>query len=286
MSSPRRIYVDSRFAVQSERAAARFRVQYPEPIEFTSSRTKLYVVNLSITQTLPTIHATCNQLLFLEGTDEAGLQPRILTFTNGQYDGPGLASILAAELNSGTPLGAYTVVYVGSTNALSISATGPGTNFGFRFFGPHDVHLLSFYDAWKAIGGPSFSSYVNCARVFGIPNSYQPFGSEASGDFAIGTPLTTEHIDTRGVDTVFLACPELARGDTLSPWGARDIIAKVSLSEPHGGLLTSGGPAIAEDHVEVGRTSFRNLSFRLLDAYGSVLSDLQGSCSFTMIFVE
>jgi hypothetical protein len=285
MSSPRRIYVDSRFAVQDERAPARFRVQYPEPIEFTSSRTKLYVVNLSITQTLPTIHATCNQLLFLEGTDEAGFQPRILTFTDGQYDGPGLATILAAELNSGTPLGAYTVVYVGSTNALSISATGPGTTFGFRFFGPHDMHISSLTDAWAAVGGPPYNSYVNCSRVFGIPNTYN-WTTEESGNFELSTTLTTEHIDSRGVDTVFLACPELARGDTLSPWGARDIIAKVSLSEPRGGLLTSGGPAIAEDHVEVGRTSFRNLSFRLLDAYGSVLSDLQGSCSFTLIFVE
>jgi hypothetical protein len=285
MSSPRRIYVDSRFAVQDERAPARFRVQYPEPIEFTSTRTKLYVVNLSITQTLPTIHATCNQLLFLEGTDEAGFQPRILTFTDGQYDGPGLATILAAELNSGTPLGAYTVVYVGSTNALSVSDTSAGTNFGFRFFGQYDVHREAFYHAWTEVNAwPSFDAYISCARVFGIPNTFEL--SEGDGNFELSTTLTTEHIDSRGVDTVFLACPELARGDTLSPWGARDIIAKVSLNEPHGGLLTSGGPAIAEDHVEVGRTSFRNLSFRLLDAYGSVLSDLQGSCSFTLIFVE
>jgi hypothetical protein len=291
MSSPRRIYVDSRFADRTlqGRGPFRFRVQYPEPIEFLSSRTKLFVANMSLAQTLPTIHATCFELLFLEYDTANGYKPRRFDFTSGQYDGPGLATALHSKLNSGTPLGSYTVTFTSTTNRLTVSGSG-NAGFGFRFFGPGDIRDGTFQDSWikpapDGIDGPEYQPEHTCARVFGVPDTYQ--ASEGK-NFFIGDELVFEslHIDTRGVDTVFLACPELARGDTLSPWGARDIIAKIPLSEPHGGLMTSAGPAIHDDHVQVGRTSFRYLNFRLLDAYGTELLGLSGSVSFSLIFVE
>jgi hypothetical protein len=288
-AAPRRLFVDSRFSrlEAGNTPPYRFTVQYPEGIEYLSNRTRLYVTQFSVTQTLPTIHATSFQLAWCEYDTANGLHPRLIGFTPGQYTAEELRATLQAEMNSGTPLGSYTVTL--ADNQLTISGTG-GAGYGFRMFGDRDVRNIHWGYMWLNMGGDlSFVPEHNCARQFGIP-SFLDLGLDQMlaipPDPRIGPIANCEHLDVRGVDCIYLACPELSRNDTLSPWGSRDVIAKIPLSEGLGAILQERGGNLAEDHVQVGRTQFRRLQFRLYDAYGTLLRSLQGSVSWTLLFVE
>jgi hypothetical protein len=288
-AAPRRIFVDSRFSrLEGDNTPPyKFTVQYPEGVEYLSANTRLYVTQFSLTQTLPTIHATSFQLAWLEYDTANGFQARLIGFTPGQYTGEELRATLQAEMNSGTPLGSYVVTL--ANNKLTISGTG-GAGYGFRMFGDRDVRAWQWKFVWNGLGGdPSFVPEHNCGRQFGIPNLFDPVLDSfqtSPPNPRIGPITNCEHLDARGVAELYLACPELSRNDTLSPWGSRDIIAKIPVTEGFGGILQERGGNLADDHVQVGRTTFRRLTFRLLDAYGTLLRDLQGSASWTLLFVE
>jgi hypothetical protein len=284
---PRRILVDSRFAKYGENGnqpPSRFRVTFPEPVEYLSAETELRVTDFACTMTLPTFNATCFELLLTEYTTGGGYTSHLITFPHGQNTADDLRTILEQLLNS-TGAGTYAVTLTSSLNRLTVTGSG-AAGFGFRLWGDADVRDPRFRDIFNSVGGGgvSYVPEATCARVFGIPSL--GLAGDLPGLARILTELSCEHLDTRGCDTIPLVCPELSRNDTISAYGSRDVIRKIPMSEPHGGILQGSPPSVHEDYVQIGRSSFRELNFRLVDAYGTVLSDLQGSCNFTLVFSQ
>jgi hypothetical protein len=282
---PRRILIDSRFAkygIDGNEPPARFRITLPEPVEYLSEATEVRVTDFAVTMTLPTISATCFELLLTEYTTAGGYVSRRITLPQGQYELNELPTILQQLLNTDN-VGTYTVTLTTRLNRLTITATGDA-GFGFRLWGPIDVRDPGFAAIWTSVGGPSFTAEATCARVFGIPDL--GLSGDSPGNVRILTELSCDHADTRGADTLHLVCPQLSRNDTISAYGSRDVIRKIPITEGHGGILVGNPPSVHQDYTLVGRTYLRDLDFRLTDAFGTVVRDLRGSVNFTLVFSE
>jgi hypothetical protein len=289
MSAPRRIHIDSRFAqrVGSELPRpSRFRIDFPSPCEYLSETTRLYVDHLTLTQTLGSLHATRNTLYHTE-YDGTTYSSRVLGLAEGNYDVAGLVALLTTNLNAGSPALSYTVVE--TDNKLTIAGTGP-VNSGWRIWGYQDLLDPLFASVWTAVGGDASELVpeVNAADTFGIPSNFDP-QIDVPGippSVRVQSTLVTGHIDARGCHEIFLACPQLARDDTLVGWGASSIIKRFPVNEAYGGLIQSIHSGLAEDHVDLGVARFRSLDFVLYDAFGVELVGLTGYVSFTLLLVE
>jgi hypothetical protein len=284
---PMRILIDSRFAKYGENGntpPSRFRITLPEPVEYISDETEVRITDFACTMTLPTFNATCFELLLTEYTTTDGYRSMVITFPHGQYEASDLATILHQLLNSSAILGSYTVTLTSTLNRLVVTGTG-GANFGFRLWGDADVRDARFPALWaSAGGGTNYTAEATCARVFGVPSL--GLTGDLAGLVRILTELSCDHLDTRGCDTIHLVCGQLSRNDTISAYGGRDVIRKIPVTQGHGGILQGSPPSVYQDYVLLGRCSFRELDFRLVDAYGTELVDLKGSCNFTLVFSQ
>jgi hypothetical protein len=194
---------------------------------------------------------------------------------------------LTTNLNAGSPALSYTVVE--TDNKLTIAGTGP-VNSGWRIWGYRDLLDPLFASVWGAVGGDvsELVPEVNAADTFGIPSNFDP-QIDVPGippSVRVQSTLVTGHIDARGCHEIFLACPQLARDDTLVGWGASSIIKRFPVNEAYGGLIQSIHSGLAEDHVELGVARFRSLDFFLYDAFGVELVGLTGYVSLTLLIVE
>jgi hypothetical protein len=284
---PRRILIDSRFAKYGENGNSppgRFRITLPEPVEYISEFTELRVTDFACTMTLPTFNATCYELLLTEYTTGDGYRSIVITFPQGQYEATDLATILDQLMNSSGILGSYTVTLTSTLNRLTVTGSG-AAGFGFRLWGDYDVRDPGFPAIWASVGGPStYTAEATCARVFGVPSL--GLSGDTPGNVRILTELSCDHLDTRGCDTIHLICSQLSRNDTISAYGSRDVIRKIPVTEGHGGILVGSPPSVHQDFILVGRCSFKELDFRLADAYGTVLTDLKGSANFSLVFSD
>jgi hypothetical protein len=263
-------------------------VQFPTACEYLGEATRLFIDQFAMSQTLPTIHATCNTIYLSEYDTATNYASRVITLPDGAYDKTELAALLQVNLNAGTPKGTYTVVETNNRLTITISG-GPGA--GFRVWGMQDLRDPLFSDVWVFCGGvrEDLDPEINAARVIGVGNSFDPsldYPSLGGATVRTQTTLVCDHLDVRGVTTVYVSIPELARDDFLVPYGETGIVKKIPVNESFGGLLQSTHSGIGEDYVEVGVTRFRQLTVRLLDCYGVELRGLQGYVSMVLIFDE
>jgi hypothetical protein len=288
--NPRKIVLDSRFSKVDgiNNPPSRWTVQFPTGVEYLGEATRLYIDQFAMSQTLPTIHATCNTIYLTEYDSATGYDSRVITLPDGAYDKNELGALLQVNLNAGTPKGTYTVVEANNRLTITISG-GPGA--GFRVWGMGDVRDSLFESVWVYCGGDGadLDPEINAARVIGVKDSFDPqidVPVLPGPGVRIQDTLVCDHLDVRGVTTVYVSIPELARDDFLVPWGESGIVKKVPVTESFGGLLQSTHSGIAEDYVEVGVTRFRQLTVRLLDCYGVELRGLQGYVSMVLVFDE
>jgi hypothetical protein len=288
--NPRKIVLDSRFSKVDgiNNPPSRFTVQFPTGCEYLGEATRLFIDQFALSQTLPTIHATCNTIYLSEYDNASGYASRAITLPDGAYDKAELVAILTTFLNAGAPRGTYTVVEASNRLTITISG-GPGA--GFRVWGMNDLRHPLFGDVWGFCGGvrEDLDPEINAARVIGVKDSFDPsqdYPSLSGPTVRVQDILVCDHLDVRGVTTVYVSIPELARDDFLIPWGESGIVKKIPVNESFGGLLQSTHSGIGEDYVEVGVTRFRQLTVRLLDCYGVELRGLQGYVSMVLIFDE
>jgi hypothetical protein len=287
---PRKIVLDSRFSKVDgiNNPPSRFTVQFPTACEYLGEATRLFIDQFALSQTLPSIHATCNTIYHTEYDTATGYASRAITLPDGNYDKNELAALLQVNLNAGTPKGTYTVTETNNRLTITISG-GPGA--GLRIWGMQDLRDPLFADVWGFCGGnrEDLDPEINAARVIGVGNSFDAsldYPSLGGATVRTQTTLVCDHLDVRGVTTVYVSIPELARDDFLVPYGETGIVKKIPVNESFGGLLQSTHSGIGEDYVEVGVTRFRQLTVRLLDCYGVELRGLQGYVSMVLIFDE
>jgi hypothetical protein len=288
--NPRKIVLDSRFSKVDgiNNPPSRWTVQFPTSCEYLGEATRLYIGQFALSQTLPSIHATCNTIYLSEYDTALGYASRAITLPDGNYDKTELVALLTTFLNAGAPRGSYTVVE--ANNRLTIAITG-GPGASFRIWGMGDLRNPLFGDVWVFCGGvrEDLDPEINAARVLGVRDSFDPsldYPSLSGPTVRTQTTLVCDHLDVRGVTTVYVSIPELARDDFLVPYGETGVVKKVPVTESFGGLLQSTHSGIAEDYVQIGVTRFRSLTVRLLDCYGVELRGLQGYCSMVLVIDE
>jgi len=82
--------------------------------------------------------------------------------------------------------------------------------------------------------------------------------------------------------TLYIVSPQLGSFRSLGPLGERDILKKhVVVADT--GQISIDTYLNAEDYTDISRQSFRNLSFRLTDAYGNTVNLHGQNWSFTLV---
>ena len=128
----KQIFVDSRDRVSG--TTTDFTIQLPQTLTLEGARHRGRIDNLRIPLVVPTIQAGVNDTLQVH----IGAQTYTVTIPQANYDGPGLAAILASIRLSTAP-GSWTVTYDTANIAMTISCTNPFTIVG----GTYGTQLLS-----------------------------------------------------------------------------------------------------------------------------------------------
>jgi hypothetical protein len=82
--------------------------------------------------------------------------------------------------------------------------------------------------------------------------------------------------------TLYIVSPQLGSFRSLGPLGERDILKKhVVVANPN--EISIDTYLNAEDYTDISRQSFRNLTFRLTDAYGNTINLHGQNWSFTLV---
>ena len=193
----RQILVDARDRTSTSPSATDFSINLPQTLTLRGQRVR--VDNWRIPLTIPTVRTGINDQLVIT----VGVGNYTLSVPQANYDGPGLAAILLALLQSTVP-GIWSVVYDSANVAMSISCSNAFT-----------INNGSLTKRW-----------------FTYP--YTKSADSKSWRFS--------YVSMLGVDVLYLACSQMSNLDNVGPNGASDVLMAANVTCPFGAVLDACMP--------------------------------------------
>jgi hypothetical protein len=255
-TGPRKLYIDSRF--RSSGSHSDFTFQLSQSVEVPHGWVAI-IDNIQIPNVFLTCDGSRNRLYLRLSNSDQPDQDRMITLTDGMYNGITLAIELQAQLNA-LGIGTFTVVYDTGTGQLSIGVTGAAFAV-IRVLG-RSVHRP--YDALETIGAD-------------LTNGHGMFSGE--------TVVLPGHVDVAGTRVLYLTSSNLGHYNSLGPRGESDILRAIYVDQPNGSYISSQilNPW---EHIDVGGQQLQSLRFRLTDGNGRVV-DMRGrSIAFSIILLS
>ena len=292
---PRRIYIDSRFAL-SGGTAANFQISLPSAVELPGE-TSCVVTQVHLPNVFPTIRAGLNDKFYWkEQLNGQAAVEKVSTLDPGNYSATTMVVELNRVMNAGTNFGSGSAGGVTTppfawsfsssdgvlscTNTVVYSAATPPVqqNTGSLFSIPSRSELEAL-TSWGSAITPS--SIYDCSEQIGRMGGI-------SVDTAVGTPLKfTEHFDSSSVKSIYLCSPDLdsTRG-AIGPRMERDILCKIPI-----GTIGFGQHGFFEnwsgfDHFDCSHQSLSTMSFQLRDTFGNQVDMAGRHIAFSLIFLN
>jgi hypothetical protein len=98
-------------------------------------------------------------------------------------------------------------------------------------------------------------------------------------------PFVSGFINTLPYDSIFITCNQLSAFENIGPRGERNLLKKVLVNEPYGGLINDNW--INEyDFTNVSKQLLRTLEFKIVDPYGNELNLHGATVSFSVLFID
>jgi hypothetical protein len=237
--SIRRIYIDSRYRDYQQDSHADFYYTLKRSVSCPPGA-RLYVDYVQIPNTVKTIQAGLNDKLFWTSRPVGGGSTtyNYQVIPEGNYDGAQLAAVVHAKMGS-----AYTVSYDDNNLALKVSSD----TLEFQFVLPSEN---VFFPTLKDQG---------CSAAIGHTQSAQFAQSWTSDSIP----------QLHRLKSVFLHS-DIGEAQSLSPHGAQDVIRKITMTVPFGGIETDVHVS-AWDWVDVGGRELLQMRFTFRDGLGNVL---------------
>ena len=273
-----RLYIDSRYRTPDSASSSDFTVELNEALDLPS-RTRVRVFNLCVPYSWYTVETGVNEYLYIrERRIDNSFQVRVIALPIGMYNGPKLATNLAAALNTGsmytsagnaTP---YAVTYNDRTGRVTVVLSGPG---GWAFV--DDQSLATATDL-----GISFQGGASRQR----PKSFnRNLRISTLTEYGTAVPYTSEFVDLMAVKAVYLTSNSLGNLSNVGPApGQRDVLCVLPVTVSYGYLICDQDSSMDSEYTDCSGQLLKRLSFRLADASGSVI-DLHGlDISFALSF--
>ena len=250
--SIRRIYFDSRYRDYPEQDShTNFYYTLKRSVSCPPGA-RLYVDYVQIPNTVKTIQTGVNDKLFWTSRTPGGGPPvfNYQVLPEGNYDGVSLAAAVQTQMGS-----AYTASYDENNLALNISST----TLEFRLVLPSEN-----------TGYPTLKDQ-SCSAVVGHTQSAQYAQSWTSDSIP----------QLHRLKSVFLHS-DIGEAQSLSPHGAQDVIRKVTMTVPFGGIETDVHVS-AWDWVDIGGRELLQMRFTFRDGRGAVIETKGLPTSFSLV---
>ena len=243
-------YIDSNDRVAG--TSGNFTIQLPEPVQL-SEESKLRVDQVRLINGFLTVSGANDHFYWIDSS----LTLRSTTLSHGWFSAINLASNFKAALPSG-----FNVTYNQALNSLTISNSA-------SFVVPTDDDLAS-WPAWP-FAGTSQGNPRSCNALLNNP-----------GGTTTNTSYTIPFVTVSPYDFLFLRSQRLASQMSISARGEHDILCRIDVNQPFGGLLTGGTPTL--EALILGAGTVHTLDFQLTDRYGNIVDAVHGSLTFQLTF--
>ena len=264
---PRRIFIDSSFRTSGTHHGD-FEVILPWSFEVPEGFS-IVIDNFSCPHEFGCIHdgidRTNHTLCYSEMELNGSKHKRTAVIPSQHYDAVTLAAALEVALNSGSFMASpgYSVSFDEAKGRLNIVGTQPfkiWTTNMLRNGCAEDEHFST---------NPITD---DCGAVIGFSEG-QTFFAYASTSF--------DFVDTQAIKNIYLAS-NLGSYSSMGCRGERDIIRKIPVDVPYGGMIQHSGNY---DHIDCAGETLSSLRFSLRDVYGRVLK-LTRPVSFSLLLVN
>ena len=243
-------YIDSNDRVAG--TPGNFTIQLPEPVQLHED-SKLRIDQVRLNNSFLTVSSANDRFYWMD----ASLTLRSATLSHGWFSAINLSNNFKAALPSG-----FTVTYNQALNSLKISNSA-----GFVI--PTDEDLAA-WPVWP-FAGVSQSNPRSCNGLLNNP-----------GGTSTGTSYTVPFVTVSPYDFLFLRSQRLASQMCISARGEHDVLCRIDVNQPFGGLLTGGTPTL--EALVVGGGTISTLDFQLTDRLGNIVNEVQGSLTFQLTF--
>ena len=192
----------------------------------------------------------------------------------GQYDGAGLAAELQTALRAGAALAVgaavndITVTYIQSRGVLTINSP----TYLIRIYSTELLRDARWVGSeWYSPGNDRAGPALSPADPLDVNRRLAP-------PQVFSNAFTTGQIDLAGLREVYVHCPTLSDGSSLTTDNRRDIIAVVVCDVPWGQLVTYRPYSFAErELLQLNNEVPVSVNFYLTDGYGRRLPALAAS---------
>ena len=244
-------YIDSSDRVAG--SAGNFTIQLPEPVQLFQE-SKLRVDQVRLINGFLTVSGANDRFYWLDSTPAL----RSATLSHGWFSAINLASNFKAALPSG-----FSVTYNQALNSLTISNSA-----GFTV--PTDADLATWSAPWP-FAGTSPRNPCSCNTLLNNP-----------GGIVTATSYTIPFVTVSPYDYLFLRSKRLASQMCISARGQHDILCRIDVNQPFGGLLTGGTPL--QEALILGEGTISAIDFQLTDRLGNIVDPAHGALTFQLTF--
>ncbi len=279
--SVRKLFVDSRFAVSGDSSS--FEYELPEVVELPPDAVA-FVTEFTSVASWDTVSLNNNRLYVVENTGSI-YSARIATIAPGAYDSETLRVAVELALNGAgkTVAGTYSVARSSSAGTVNTASLGSAYRYfsitlsgGGSCFFPQDGWLKKNVATWSSYVGPAYDpmNLKSSNELFQFPLAL------------VSASRTSSFIDLRSVHTLFVHSPSFGNYSTLAPRGVRTVIQKVPVEVGYGAVLHCEHSGSSYDHIDVGSTTLKMMTFELKDSSGNLVDLKGGHWSMTIVFAR
>lgn len=269
MVQVRKICIDSRYANSLSKSSTDFRLDLRDSIHLPDN-TSVIVTDISIPHTWYSVEYYSDKLYFRVIDQDESFRDCIVSITRKNYTIQTLAEEIKNSMNAIFSSPIFTSSFDVTTATISLTITTPQK---FLLFSDADL-VDRVSNTWIGFDYDPFQP-DSCNTVIGLSgkaNLNNPYDSWKSSV-----------IDTLGIHNIYITSPQFGN-NSYGPLGERNILKKVVVNAPFGGLVTENW-LNDHDRTDCSKNLLRSIEFKLTTSKGNTI-DLHGAhCSFTLIFV-
>ena len=260
-----KICIDSSFRVSG--TPTEFRIELPESV-LIPENTVCMVTDVCIAHSWYSVD-DANDRVYVRRVASGLTQDIFFALAHQNYDIVTLAAGLQTAFNARWPT-SFTVTASSAMGTLQIATSVADTTFQVLT----DAELLDQLDnTWS---GTAFEGQSPMTCNMMLRNTIPATSSKT-------VPFVSGFVDTLAHHNIYISSPNLGSFQNLGPRGERNILKKVVVNVPFGGMITETliNP---DDCTDCSKQLLKTLEFKISDIYGNAMQLHGAPVSFSLVF--
>jgi hypothetical protein len=268
----KRVYIDSRHAIQGDPKSFHFELQEQLVLP---DKAAAYVMDICCPHSFYTVDSSNRYMYIIEVPSGASPHSRRIELAQQNMDVYSLRAEVETKLNgAGKQVsGAYTVTYNTATNNYTIALSADT----FKLLSDSYMRTYDGASDWAVGSGPTIqpAALDSAADTLGIKGSFVQASSHSTG-----------HIDIRNNSTLYLHSSNLGNFNSEGVSGKKTVLAKLPVTTAFGEIIVKTHGGLIHDYIDVSRQRLKMIEFSLQDGNGRPVDLQSGNLSFSLLFCE